>query len=108
MAKITGQSGRLNLKDSSVMLGNWNIFANIVGLNEPGQSDWSGSFEIQKSDYFSKLFNSVGELNADFYGDENYNGKIIIIDDSVSSYDDPVIVGFRVTDGLKKSSFISK
>jgi hypothetical protein len=105
MGQITGQSGRLNLRDSYVKFGDWNIYANIVGLNERGLSDWSGSFEIQKSDYFSKIFNSVGELNADFYGEENYNGKIIIIDDSVSSNDGPVIIiKFRGAVRLKESS----
>jgi hypothetical protein len=80
MTQITGPSGRLNLKDSVIEFGNWNIYENIVGQNEPGLNDWSGSFESQKSD-FGVVFSLLGEqINADFYGDVNYNGNIIIND----------------------------
>jgi hypothetical protein len=101
MSQITGQSGRFALNDSYLKFENWNIYANIVELNEPSQSYWSGSFEIQKSD-FIKVFPLVGEqIGADFYGNENYSGKIII--NQVHS-NDPFIIDFIGTGRLKKSS----
>jgi hypothetical protein len=102
MARIIGQSGRLNLRDSYVIFEHWNINANIVRLNEPSQSSWLGSFEILKSDYFSKVFNSIDEpLNADFYGDENCYGKIIIVDTTVSPHGKTVTIDFRGNGGLR-------
>jgi hypothetical protein len=101
---LSGQSGRLNLKDSVVEFGNWRIYENIVGQNEPGLNDWNGSFEIQKSDigaYFNSLFG--GEtITADFYGNENCNGKIISKEGYISS-DDPIVKSrFIGTGELKK------
>jgi hypothetical protein len=93
MTLITGTSGRLNLKDSVVKFGNWSINAKIKGQSEPDNNDWSGSFESQKSD-FGKVFSLLGEqINADFYGDVNYNGNIIINDG---------ITDFKGTGKLKK------
>ena len=72
---LSGQSGRLNLKDFVVEFGNWNINTNI----ERGRPTRSGNFEIQESDR-GVLFNDLmgKTINADFYGNENYNGEIII------------------------------
>lgn len=99
MTMITGQSGRLNLKDSNVEFRNWTIYV----PNTSGLKEWMGDFEIQKSDYLMRVMNSVDELNAEFYGDENYNGKIIIGYSEVSSDDGPVIsIDFSGASGLKK------
>jgi len=104
MSLIIGQSGSLELKDSDVRFENWEIYADIVGTNEPGQSAWSGNFEIPKSD-FVKVFPLVSQqVGADFYGKANYNGKIIIIQVPIGSSTDPIVVDFIGTGRLEKSS----
>ena len=99
MAQIIGQSGRLTLNDSYIKFENWNIYANNVGLKE-----WFGSFEIQKSDFFRVFSLLAQQVNADFYGNENYNGEIIIDETPFGPSDDPVVVYFMVTGELTKSS----
>lgn len=93
-------NGRLILNDSYVNFGNWKIDANIVGPNEPGLSEWSGSFRVQKSDQ-GKIFNlsTSGQLiKAEFYeSNRKHSGNIIIIDPGT-------IVHFKVTGMLNESS----
>lgn len=82
MAQITGQTGRMNLSNSYVVFGDWNI--NINDNDEPGLKEpWSGWLEIQKSDYHT-ILDSINKMNteisAEFYGDKEikYNGNIQI------------------------------
>jgi hypothetical protein len=96
MAQIIGQSGRLTLNDSYIKFENWNIYVNNVGLIE-----WSGNFEIQKSDFFRVFPLVAQQVNADFYGNKNYNGEIIINGAPCSPSDDPVVVHFRGTGELR-------
>ena len=97
MTQITGQSGCLILKDSKVEFKNWNIYADSGRLTK-----WDGSFEIRRFDYLNKVFNLHGEINAEFYGDENYYGKIIITDAPINFSDDFIIAYFTMADGEPK------
>ena len=94
----------MNLNNSDIEFGDWNIDVNDnigPGLKEP----WSGSLEIKKSDYFNKVYNSVGkqiQIIADFVGDKNYSGIIEIIGDSINHhFDDPMTIKFRGNNELK-------
>lgn len=100
MTLITGQSGHLNLKDSVVEFGNWNIFTEI----KKGLPEWGGNFEIQESDYglfFNSLWGSE-QINAEFCGDVNYKGKITINEPPILT-DYPIIVHFICAGELKKT-----
>lgn len=86
------------MKDSYVEFGNWTIYI----PNTSGLKEWRGNFEIRKSDYLMKVMNS-DDLTAEFYGDENYNGKIILSYNEVRTDEGPIIsINFPGASELKK------